>query len=426
MLGMLIIAGVYAAGWLIALGVSASRQPTVFGTGSVEYSRVISSTLMAYGLTTIVMFVLDVPVPRSFVYTSLPLGIILLVLGRWVWRKRLHQQRRRRKNTYRTLLVGERAKCVHTAKQLRRNRLAGFDIVGAATTDDAVDELLPGLEVVTNIDGVLDAVKELDVDTLIITSDDSITPPHLRQLGWELEARGVDLIVATSLTDITGQRIHTRPVSGLPLIYIDYPKFEGSRYYAKRFLDLSGAIIGLILSSPVLLAVAILVRVDSPGPIFYKQERLGVRGKPFTMYKFRSMQANAEVELPSLLDQSDSNNVLFKLQDDPRVTPIGRFLRRHSLDELPQLVNVLKGDMSLVGPRPPLKREFDQYEDWVNRRLFVRPGMSGLWQVSGRSHLTWAESVRLDLDYVENWSFTGDLIILWRTVRAVVKAEGAY
>lgn len=425
-LGTLLIAAIYALVWLIALDAYASRQPVLFGTGPAEYSRVLTATLMGYGLITITFFVFGVPLQRSFVYTSLPLGLVLLVLGRWVWRKRLHQQRRRSRNTYRTLLVGERAKCVHTAKQLHSNRLAGFDIIGAATSDSDKGSLMAGVDVVSDYDGILDAIEAHDIDTLIMTGDDSITPERLRRLSWELESREVDLIVATALTDVAGPRIHTRPVSGLPLLHIDYPKFEGSRYFAKHAFDLFGALVGLIVLSPLFLVITILIRIDSPGRAIFKQQRLGMRGKPFTMYKFRSMQSDAELELPSLLDQSDGQGVLFKMQDDPRITRLGKFMRRHSIDELPQLINVLRGEMSLVGPRPPLQREFDQYEDWVNRRLFVRPGMSGLWQVSGRSHLTWDESVRLDLYYVENWSMTGDLLILWRTFRAVFKSEGAY
>jgi exopolysaccharide biosynthesis polyprenyl glycosylphosphotransferase len=248
----------------------------------------------------------------------------------------------------------------------------------------------------------------------------------MRELGWELEAKSTNLIVAPALTDVAGPRIHARPVAGLPLIQVDYPEFEGRKYAAKRAFDLVVSFLALVVLSPVFLVIAILVRSDSPGPAFYLQERVGLNGKRFRMLKFRSMVVDAETQLPGLLDRTDGNGMLFKLRSDPRVTRVGSALRKHSLDELPQLVNVLLGDMSLVGPRPPLASEVERYDAWAHRRLLVRPGITGLWQTQGRSDLSWEDSVRLDLYYVENWSLTGDIIILYRTVRSVAVAEGAY
>jgi exopolysaccharide biosynthesis polyprenyl glycosylphosphotransferase len=248
----------------------------------------------------------------------------------------------------------------------------------------------------------------------------------MRQLGWELEASSTTLIVAPALTDVAGPRIHARPVAGLPLIQVDYPAFTGRRYALKRAFDIVVSLLALVILSPVLLVIALLVRRDSPGPALYTQERVGLNGARFHMLKFRSMVVDAEAQLPSLLDRSDGNGVLFKLKSDPRVTRIGAVLRRYSLDELPQLVNVLVGEMSLVGPRPPLASEVERYDEWAHRRLLVRPGITGLWQTQGRSDLSWEDSVRLDLYYVENWSLTGDVIILYRTIRAVVRASGAY
>lgn len=422
-----LIAGAYWLAWLLSLGIYDSRRPAVFGTGPEEYNRVLAATLTAVGLVTLMFFLADFPPQRSFVLVAGGSGLVLLLLGRLVWRKRLHQQRRRKLNAYRTLLVGERRKSGDVARLLRANALAGFNIVGVVTTNPDEADLLPGVPVVASYDTLLESVERFDVDTLIVTSADALTPRRLRRLGWELEPMGVNLIVATALTDVAGPRIHTRPVAGLPLIHVESPRFEGWRYLAKRALDIGGALVGIVVTSPALLLIPLLVRLSSPGPAIFPQERLGLRGKTFTMFKFRSMRTDAEQELAGLLDQSDGNNgngVLFKLHQDPRVTGVGRFIRRHSLDELPQLFNVLRGDMSLVGPRPPLPRE--GYEEWVHRRMFVRPGISGLWQVSGRSNLSWDESVRLDLFYVENWSMMGDLLILWRTVRAVIKGEGAY
>ena len=415
-----------ALGWFITLGIGESRDPKVFGIGPVEYKRVVGLTFFTFGLYAIIAFSLRAQVGRGYLLIALPVGLVLLLLSRWLWRKRLHRQRRRHRNIYRALVVGEREKSAHVARQIARNRHAGFGLLGAVTELGSNQELLPGLPVVASYDDLLEAVDRLKVDTLIMTSPDSIAPERMRRIGWELEARNVDLIVTVALTDIAGPRIHTTPISGLPLIHVEHPKFSGRKQFAKRVFDLLGSSCLLIFLSPVLLAIALWVRVDSRGPVFFSQHRVGQGGRSFRMLKFRSMVVDAEDQLNGLLDRSEGNGVLFKIKNDPRVTRAGAFLRKHSLDELPQLFNVFRGDMSLVGPRPPLPSEVASYEDWVHRRLMVKPGITGLWQVSGRSELSWGDSVRLDLYYVENWSMIGDLAILWKTVREVLKPEGAY
>ncbi|QZY53113.1 sugar transferase [Leucobacter tenebrionis] len=415
------------AGWLLALAFYDSRNPTVFGTGPEEYKRLFNATIVTFGVSALIMLLFDpIELRRDSIYIALPLGLVLLVLGRWIWRKRLHQQRRRRKNTYRTLVVGDEDHAAPLVRQLRSNIIVGFELVGAVSSAPVGSELVKGLEVVGDYDQLMQAIEEHDADTLIIAGGAALPPQRIRAIGWELEGRNVDLIVASSLTDIAGPRIHIRPVSGLPLIHVESPQFTGWRYYAKQLFDLFVTLLILPFALLVMGVMAILIRIDSPGPIIFRQTRLGLNGTPFTMFKLRSMKQNAEDELPGMLDASEGNGVLFKLKSDPRVTRIGRFMRRHSIDELPQLFNVLRGEMSLVGPRPPLPAEADQYSRWANRRLLVRPGVSGLWQVSGRSDLSWDESIRLDLFYVENWSITGDLLILWRTFRTVLKPRGAY
>jgi exopolysaccharide biosynthesis polyprenyl glycosylphosphotransferase len=323
--------------------------------------------------------------------------------------------------------MGERQKSEHVARQMMRDGASGIVIVGAITERGSVgDELATGIPVLGDYASLTSVLADAQADTVVFTGADTIDPREMREIGWELEATSTTLVVAPALTDVAGPRIHARPVAGLPLIQVDYPEFSGRRYAAKRAFDLVVSFVGVVVLSPVFLVIAMLVRRDSPGPAFFTQERVGLNGRRFHMLKFRSMIVDAEAQLPTLLDRSDGNGVLFKMRSDPRVTRIGAALRRHSLDELPQLVNVLLGHMSLVGPRPPLASEVEGYDEWARRRLLVRPGITGLWQTQGRSDLSWDDSVRLDLYYVENWSTTGDIIILYRTLRSVIRAEGAY
>jgi exopolysaccharide biosynthesis polyprenyl glycosylphosphotransferase len=246
-------------------------------------------------------------------------------------------------------------------------------------------------------------------------------------VSWQLEGSSTDLVVSPGLTEVAGPRLHILPVAGLPLLHVDEPKFTGFRRVLKGAFDRVSAALALVLLSPIFLVLVLAVRLTSSGPALFRQVRVGRAGSTFVMLKFRSMYADAEERLASLREQSDhGDGVLFKMKEDPRVTRVGKFLRKYSLDELPQLINVVLGTMSLVGPRPPLPLEVARYEDHVHRRLLVKPGLTGLWQISGRSDLSWDESVQLDLRYVENWSLGEDLFILWKTVRAVAHGSGAY
>jgi len=416
-----------AVTWMLILGFYATRDPKVTGSGSTEYKRIIDATLRLFGLFAIVVFLVRAEVGRGYLLLALPSGLILLIFGRWVWRHWLVRKRRAGGYVHRALLLGDRDKSEHVASSILRDTTAELHVLGALTRQGSVDRTLTsGIPVLGSFADVLDTLDSTAADTVILTGADAIGPQTMRRLGWDLESRGVRLIVAPALTDIAGPRIHARPVAGLPLIHVDFPTFEGRRHTAKRAFDIVASGLGLVLLSPVFLALTIAVRRDTPGPAFFHQERVGLNGKRFYMHKFRSMVPDAEAQLHTLLDQSDGNGVLFKLKQDPRVTKVGAVLRRYSLDELPQLIDVFRGDMSLVGPRPPLAHEVEQYDDWSHRRLLVKPGITGLWQVSGRSELSWEDSVRLDLYYVENWSLTGDIIILWRTVRAVIRPVGAY
>ena len=305
---------------------------------------------------------------------------------------------------------------------------AGYTVVGACVPG-ARESRLPGgspydVPVIGHLAGIPAAVASIGADTVAVTASPGITGDALRQLSYELEGSGVDLIVAPALTNVTGTRISIRPVAGLPLLHVDEPELTGARKLVKGAFDRIVAGGSLVLLGPVLLGLALIVRLTSAGPAIFRQDRVGRGGQTFCVWKFRSMYVGAELRRAALAGLNESNGPLFKIRADPRITPIGRFLRKYSLDELPQLLNVVRGEMSLVGPRPPLESEVQAYDGHAHRRLLVKPGISGLWQVSGRSDLSWEESVRLDLTYVENWSLALDIMVLFRTVAAVFRGSG--
>lgn len=415
--------------WMTGLAVYDTRGPRVIGVGSTEYRLVADSSVRVFGLIAIAAYLLRVDLARGYVLIAFPVGILVLLLSRWMWRQWLVAERKHGGYSARVLLVGSTASVLHIGRELSRSPEAGYHVVGAAVAD-GIRGILPGSTIESHggINDVSDALRATGADTVVITSSDDLPPERVRQLSWSLEPGRQHLVVAPSLTDIGGPRIHTRPVQGLPLIHVETPTYSGRKLYTKRAFDLIGSVLLIIVLSPLLILLAILVKAGSTGPVFFRQERVGLNGSTFHMIKFRSMVIDAEARLQelSMLDRAEGNTVLFKMKDDPRVTRIGAFMRRYSLDEVPQLFNVLLGNMSLVGPRPPLASEVERYDQHVHRRFLVKPGMTGLWQVSGRSDLSWEDSVRLDLFYVENWSLVGDLVILWRTARAVVAPKGAY
>jgi exopolysaccharide biosynthesis polyprenyl glycosylphosphotransferase len=291
--------------------------------------------------------------------------------------------------------------------------------------EDAVTEV-EGVPVVGDFSEVAAVVEVTHAGTVAVLACPELDGIALRRLAWQLEKDAVDLVVAPALMEVAGPRTSIRPVAGLPLLHVEHPELSGGRRLVKTAFDRVCAGLALIFLSPLLAFIAIAIRAGSKGPALFRQVRVGRDGREFTVLKFRTMVIDAERRKAALVQYNDHDGILFKIRNDPRVTRTGAWLRRYSLDELPQLINVLRGDMSLVGPRPPLPDEVVQYGDDVRRRLVVRPGMTGLWQVSGRADLSWEESVRLDLRYVENWSLTLDLQILWKTWSAVARGSGAY
>ncbi len=416
--------------WWIMLAAWGSRDNKILGSGPDEYKRVFAASLWLFGLVAIVSYALKLDVARGYVGIAFPIGVVGLLAGRWILRQHLGLDRAQGRSVSRLLILGGPVAIDHLSEALNRYPQAGYKpdaayVVGAYDSADNFNNL-PVVGAGSDVEGIIAAVGACGADTVAVSSGVQLHPSVMRQLGWELAASNIQMIVAPALTDIAGPRIHTRPVAGLPLIHVSTPKLEGGKRAAKRIFDIVASGILLVIFSPVLLVVAICIKVDSPGPVLFRQQRIGIQGTPFEMLKFRSMVVDAEAKLDALRDQSQGNGVLFKMRNDPRMTRTGAFIRRYSLDELPQLGNVFGGTMSLVGPRPPLSNEVDAYEKHVRRRLLVKPGVTGLWQVSGRSNLSWQDSVRLDLYYVENWSMAGDFIILFKTARAVLQRDGAY
>lgn len=408
--------------WMAFLGAYGSRGFRVLGTGPDEYKLIANASLRLFGILAIVAFLLRIDVARGYILIALPLGVAVLVFSRWMWRQWLAVQRQRGLFSSTVLLVGSVPSAAHLARVLKSSSEAGYRVVGACVPAGRAGSMLSTTDVpvLGDFDDLHPALTATGADTVVITSSDDLPPERLRQLSWSLEPGRQHLVMAPSLTDVGGPRIHARPVAGLPLIHVETPSYDGLKHFAKRAFDIVGSAILLIALSPLLLIVAFIVRSTSVGPVLYRQERIGLNGEPFGMLKFRSMTVDADGQLSELLKAQGTNDrPLFKVANDPRLTRVGGFLRRFSLDELLQLFNVLRGNMSLVGPRPQRDGEVALYDSSAHRRLLLKPGMSGLWQVSGRSSLSWEDSIRLDLYYVENWSIAGDLVILWRTLRAV-------
>ncbi|NUL46089.1 sugar transferase [Cellulosimicrobium funkei] len=422
-----------AIAWWVFLGFFASRDLKALGAGTEEYKRVAMASLYLFGLIAIISYVLRLDLARGYVGIALPLGIVALILGRWFLRKQLVRERASGRSIRRVVLLGGPSAVQHLNRSLSEVPGAGYKPVACILPGYCIDSpegeeglSLPVASVSQSIPEILSVLSDYDADALAISAGAPLKTRTVRQLGWELADRRISQIMAPALTDIAGPRIHAQPVAGLSLIHVSTPRLAGPEAFLKRSFDILASGAGIVLLSPLLLVIALAIKSDDPGPAFFHQQRVGKDGRRFYMHKFRSMVVDAEARLARLQEQNEGAGVLFKMRDDPRITKIGAFIRRYSIDELPQLWNVFMGDMSLVGPRPPLPAEVEEYEQHVSRRFLVKPGITGLWQVSGRSDLSWDESVRLDLYYVENWSFLQDLLILGRTAKAVIGKDGAY
>jgi exopolysaccharide biosynthesis polyprenyl glycosylphosphotransferase len=418
---------VMIVGWMVAILAFGSYRPHVFGAGLDEYKHIINASLVTAAAVGIGCYLLDFPLSRGFFVLAFMVGIPVLVLGRYVLRRSIHRARSRGLLQLRVVIAGAEGHVDEIASVLGREKWLGYNVIGALTP-----ELLDrssthsGIPLLGSSRSIAEVALDAEADVVFLAGGAFSSSTEMRRLAWDLEHEDIAVVIAPSVTDVSSERVKVRPGGGLPLIHLEKPRSQEAVRRAKRTFDIIGSLGLMLLFTPVFLFAALRVWGHDRGPILFRQTRVGRDGQSFGCWKFRSMVIDAEDRLPELRAQRANENVLFKMEDDPRVTPPGRWLRRFSIDELPQLVNVLRGDMSLVGPRPPLKHEVAQYDDAMARRLRVRPGMTGLWQVSGRSDLAWSEAIRLDLYYVDTWSMVQDLTILARTLGAVLSSRGAY
>ena len=412
--------------WIAALWLAGGYDVRFIGTGSDEYHKVLNAGVSLTAAVAIFSYAVNLQLSRGYVVIALPSVTLFDLVARHTLRKRLHRKRASGKCAYNVVAVGHEPAVADLIAELKREVYHGLTVVGTCVARPGERDEVAGVPIYGGLDDITAAVKAFDADTVAVLTCPEIDGIKLRSLAWELEKTGTDLCVSPALLDVAGPRTTIRPTAGLTLLHVDHPQLEGFRVVAKDLFDRCAAAAALIMLAPLMAALAMTVWLSDRGPVFFTQVRVGKDGRAFRIYKFRTMVVDAELRKAELMDRNEHDSVLFKLHKDPRVTAIGTHLRRWSIDELPQLFNVFLGDMSLVGPRPALPAEAEKYAEHVRRRLVVKPGITGLWQVSGRANLSWDESVRLDLRYVENWSFALDLQILWKTVSAILQGSGAY
>jgi exopolysaccharide biosynthesis polyprenyl glycosylphosphotransferase len=412
--------------WIGALWLAGAYDVRFIGTGSDEFRRVLNAGVSLTAAVAIFSYAVNMEVSRGYVVIAVPGVTLLDLVARYAARKRLHRRRAAGKCLQSVVAVGHELAVADLVTELRRDKHHGLTVVGACVARPGECDEVVGVPVYGGLDDITTAVKAFGADTVAVLACPEINGIRLRSLAWELEKTGTDLCVSPALLDVAGPRTTIRPIAGLTLLHVDHPQLTGFRLVLKGLFDRCAAAAALIMLAPVMCSLAAAVWLHDRGPALFTQVRVGRDGHAFRIYKFRTMVVDAEQRRLQLLASNDSDGVLFKMRRDPRVTPVGAHLRRWSIDELPQLFNVFLGHMSLVGPRPALPDEAEKYAEHVRRRLVVKPGLTGLWQVSGRSDLSWEESVRLDLRYVENWSFALDLQIMWKTISVLMRGSGAY
>ncbi|MFE0700869.1 sugar transferase [Streptomyces sp. NPDC058872] len=413
---------------LAALAVTRSWAPAVLGQGAEEFRRLGRSLFTATVVLALGGIALTSRNIKLWIFVAVPAIALVTMTARYVLRLWLHKQRKEGRCLRSVLAAGSTATVHDLITRTRKFPHLGWRVDGVCTTEEiGLDgDQVDGVPIIGRLSDVAQHVRRDGYRVVAITPDPHWSPDRLQRLAWNLEGSDAEMVVAPVLMEVAGPRLHIDAVLGIPLLRVSMPTFTGGRRAIKEVVDRIGAAILLVLFAPLMVFVALLVLMDSRGGAFYRQCRVGKDGREFTILKFRTMVADADRVRAELEDRNEGAGLLFKLRKDPRVTRVGGVLRRYSIDELPQLFNVLTGSMSLVGPRPPLPEESAAYGPDIRRRLLVKPGLTGLWQISGRSDLSWEEAVRLDLRYVEDWSLALDTVILWKTLRAVLYGQGAY
>jgi exopolysaccharide biosynthesis polyprenyl glycosylphosphotransferase len=412
--------------WIGAVWLAGGYDVRFIGTGSDEFRKVLNAGVGLTAATALFSYAINVELSRAYVLIALPSTTLFDLVTRYTIRKRLHRQRAAGRGLLSVVAVGHEAAVANLVKELGRDRYHGLTVIGACVAQPSDCDEVAGVPVYGGLDDVTAAVRAFGADTVAVLACPEMDGIKLRALAWELEKTGTDLCLSPALLDVAGPRTTVRPTAGLTLLHVDHPQLSGFRLVMKDLFDRCVAAAALIGLFPVLALLGVMIWLHDRGPALFTQTRVGKDGRVFRIFKYRTMVVDAEQRRAQLLESNEGDGVRFKLRRDPRITAIGGHLRRWSIDEVPQLINVLLGHMSLVGPRPALPDEAARYAEHVRRRLVVKPGLTGLWQVNGRSDLSWEESVRLDLRYVENWSFALDLQILWKTISAMVRGSGAY
>ena len=409
--------------WVALLIGRGSYNRRIIGLGTEEVRRAISATLVLFAIVAGTGYLFRADISRAYAFVSLPLGIVLIGFERFAWRQWLYRERKQGRFLTRIIVIGSQRTSQALADKLNQEAYAGYQVIDQIglpndhESDSKIEEWIDHVDV---------AIGRLDAAAIAIDPGDDAPYEVIRQLSWRLEGRNLDLLISPGSLDVAGPRLSVRPAAGLPLLHLDEAVLSRSQRALKRSLDVVASILVIAVLSPLMLVSALAVRFTSRGPVIYKQVRVGRSGTTFTMFKFRTMHARADSQVKGLREKNEDSGPMFKLANDPRITKIGKFLRRWSIDETPQLFNVLGGSMSLVGPRPHPLDDVDRYEKKAFRRLALKPGMTGLWQVNGRSELSWEQALQLDLHYVEKWSLESDLFLLARTVKAVIRGSGAF
>jgi exopolysaccharide biosynthesis polyprenyl glycosylphosphotransferase len=425
--------------WPVAIGLCRGYRRNRIGIGFEEPGAVIRAGMLVVVAGALPAGFMAVPTGAldpngaltlyallKLVAAATPLAVVLSLLVRFFAHKVLHLLQRQGRSLRHVIVAGSFGAAQQLSERILREPDAGMKVIGICLPSSELPRpVVDGIPVIGSLGQVPQVVRTMGCDAVAVTSDDATRYNYLRELAWSLEGAGVELLVDPGLVEVAGPRMHIRPLMGFPLLHVEEPHFTGWRRVVKRLSDIVLTSVGLLVIFPLMICIAAVIKLQDGGPVTFRQSRIGREGKPFTMLKFRSMVVDAEERKLELMSFNEGKGGLFKLSRDPRVTPFGQFLRSFSLDELPQLFNVLGGSMSLVGPRPHLAAELAQMPTEASRRSLVTPGLTGLWQVSGRSDLEGDDAVRLDLRYVENWSLTLDLQILWKTLSAVLAKRGA-